>query len=225
MTFTDIDLVGDLINEGVKALSRAGLLQGDEGSMLGRYDLVACNPQFKPYSYRILRPLEPVYTGGTGETYAYVFIQRYVDANDLKISDDEGAGNDSPESCLSYMLHWIRMGLSNLPQVEGTSDDQLLDYLKAASERIAGDTISGLPIRISSSLSSSESQSLIEFANQIGMATCDGDVENYAYVHPESGSPPDEKGIDRAATLSIDLPTALMQMTRLRDWKATRTAL
>ena len=63
MTYTDIDLVYEVINEGVKALSRSDALGEFHESLLGYYDLHACDPQFRPYSYRILEPLESVYTG------------------------------------------------------------------------------------------------------------------------------------------------------------------
>jgi hypothetical protein len=223
MTFTDVDLVADLINEGVKAMSRIGLLSEDCHPMLGRYDLMAYKSQFSPYSYRILSPLEPVYTGGTGETYAYVFIERDVNTNTLEVSNDEGAGNDSPESCLSYMLHWTRMSISSVPQLEDTSDARLLEFLRALPAKVASNAYPVLPIRLSTTIDSSECQALLELVGEVGMEVIDGDVERFIYVYPEAGIPPEDEEISWSATLSVDSSAAWNQLTRLRDWMASHS--
>jgi hypothetical protein len=223
MTFTDIDLVADLINEGVKAMSRAGLLDG-YGPMLGRYDLLAYEPRFNPLAYRILSPLEPVYTGGTGETYSYVFIERDVNPDDLEVSDDEGVGNASPEDCLRYMLQWTtNMRASSLPRLNDASDDGLLEFLKDFSERATTDASQALPIRLSAMIDSSERQTLLELVGEVGMKVLDDDVERFIYVYPEAGIPPEDKEISWSATLSVDSSAAWNQLTRLRDWMGTRS--
>ena len=219
MTFTDIDAVNDLINEGVKAMSRKGLLYNeDDDSIMGKYYLASYDPEFKPYTFRILKPLELVYTGGTGETYSYVFVQRYVSAEDFSVEDDEGAGNSSPENCLHYMLHWIRMELSHLPNVRGSSDEQLLDILKGVITKTHKNATPDFPIRLSLLLGSAESQSLRELSGEVGMMVTDENIEDYVYVYPESGIPEGDMEIARGAALCAEYRTATMQLTRLRDW-------
>ena len=219
MTFTDIDFVESLINEGVKAMNRAGLLSRESGSLLGKYDLMACDQNFKPYGFQILDPLGPVYTGGTGETYAYKFIMRYVNGDDLEVSEEDGAGNESPEGCLEYMLHWTRMALDRLPSVANSTDQQLLDILKDVVKATPYGVFSKIPIRTSANLESLEVQSLNELATEIGMKVTSEDAENFIYVHSLAGIPKEEEELNWRAEVSLDLVAALVQMARARDWK------
>ncbi len=79
MTFTEIDAILDVLNRGLKAAVRKGLLRSDDPSIqlcYGREN----DPNYCPFSYRTLEPLEPVYTGGTGENYFYELLcHDYVD--------------------------------------------------------------------------------------------------------------------------------------------------
>lgn len=219
MTFTDIDAVNDLVNEGVKAMSRKGLLYNeDDDSIMGKYYLASYDPEFKPYTFRILQPLESVYTGGTGETCSYVFVQRYVSAENFEIEDDEGAGNSSPENCLSYMLHWTRMELSHLPNVTGSSDEQMLEILKDVKNKTPVNATPDFPIKLSVLLDHAESQSLRELSGEVGMTVADDNVQNYVYVYAESGIPEEEMEFAQEAALRVEYRTAIMQLTRLRDW-------
>lgn len=219
MTFTDIDHVECIINEGVKAMNRAGLLSRDAGSLLGKYNLMACDKKFKPYGYQILAPLEPVYTGGTGETYVYRFIERYVNGDDLEVSQEDGAGNESPEGCLEYMLHWTRMALDRLPSVANSTDQELLDILKEAINTTPYEIATALPIRVSENLQSLEIQLLVELAAEIGMKFATNDAKNFVYIYSLPGVPTVEEELKRRAELSLDLVTAFRQMKRARDWK------
>lgn len=97
MTFTDIDAVQNIINEGVKLAKRKDVFDGDDD--FGGYCYGKENDQdFKPFSFRLLHPLAQVFTGGTGEIYAYEALAH----------DDDGivssTGNSSQENCLEYAL-------------------------------------------------------------------------------------------------------------------------
>ena len=148
MTFTDVELVKGLINKGVKALSRLGQLPSEDGLIAGFYGLQAMEKNFIPYDFRILSPLEPVYTGGTGETYGYVSIERNSTTEYAPGFGDEVAGNKSPEECLKYMLHSIRMLASYLPQVADSNDDELIEFLKETTRSVDGDKSFGYPIKL-----------------------------------------------------------------------------
>lgn len=128
MTFTDVDFVEKLINEGVKALSRMSLSSSEDLSDFDRYGQLAKDKNFNPFGYRILSPLEPVYTGGTGETYGYVSTQRFADRDGVSSYEEEIAGNTSPEDCLRYMLHTIRMMDSGIPGIDKYTDNELLEF-------------------------------------------------------------------------------------------------
>lgn len=219
MTFSDLDVVVDLINEGVKALSRKGLLCfEDDDSLMGRYYLLAYDPKFKPYTFRVLEPLEPVYTGGTGETYAYVFVQRYVSTEDYSVEDDEGAGNRSPEDCLRYMLHWTRMELSGLDGIGETSDEQLLQVLRSAIVENAYDVVPDYPVRISQLVDPLKVQSIAALIDEVGMVVSGHEIDRCIYVYPESGIPDGERVIARSAALCVRYSTAVKQLTGLRGW-------
>ena len=129
MTFTDVDLTEKLINEGIKALCRMDQLPF-EGEFNFDFDRkLAADKEFNPFGCRILGPLEPVYTGGTGETYGYVSTQRRADSDGVTIFEEETAGNSSPEDCMRYMLDTIRMMASSMPAIEKSTNDELLEFL------------------------------------------------------------------------------------------------
>ena len=133
MTFTDVDLVQNAINEGVKALSRSGILK-DDRSLLGYYGDKADDADFKPYSYRLLEPLESVYTGGTGETYSFAVVDSDVSREDQEVTEEDYIGVGSPEEALGYMLHITRQRLMEHDRIyRNTSDEELLDILKQAA--------------------------------------------------------------------------------------------
>ena len=224
MTFTDIDLLAELINEGVKALSREGLLPSEDGSILGRYDVEACDAQFKPYNFRILEPLELVYTGGTGETYAYVSIERLFWLDDLNLTDEQGMGHSSPEYCLKHFIQLTSSRLSHLPDVEDYSNEEIVEFLRSAVERSLENVISGLPTRISSSISPPDSQAFVQLAGEVGMSVVDGDVEQYSYIFPDSGVPADDEQLKWSAAVSIDISTALAQLARLKKFSLERAS-
>lgn len=218
MTYTDIDVVEDILNEGVKALSRRRMLSSDNGSMLGRYDIMAFDPEFKPYSYRILEPLEPVYTGGTGETYPYVFMESSVDADDLEISLDDGAGNTSPEECLRYMLHWTRMGISNSPHLEDSSDEELLEFLKGAAESNYFEEDQEIKIYLSAHIDSANAQEFLDLSSGLNISLITEEVDDFVYIHPESGVSEDERNIHWSAKVSVPISAAITQAMRLREF-------
>ncbi len=92
MTCTDVDIVLNYINNGLKlAVERQYLIDYSSG-----YSVVEANELFCAYGFNLLRPLEGCTTGGTGQTYAY-------EAN----LDAWGMGNTSQEECLNYILGTI----------------------------------------------------------------------------------------------------------------------
>lgn len=100
MTFTDVDKILDLINRGLKQASLKGMLPDWSGET-GLYGDSASDPNFMPLGYRLLAPLEEVYTGGTGETYAFSATLRYGDLDDSVVDE---VGNLSVEKCIEYLL-------------------------------------------------------------------------------------------------------------------------
>jgi hypothetical protein len=219
MTFTDIDIVSDLINEGVKAMSRRRVLSPDIGdSILGAFYLAAYDSNFKPYPYRILEPLEPVYTGGTGETYSYVFVERDVSSEDFSFQDEEGAGNSTPEDCLEYMLHWARMGLMHVPGIRESSDEQLLAILKDVVAKTPVNAMPDFSFEVSSLIDQDSAQTLKNLISEVGAAHEVERSRAYIYIHPNSGIPENEGELARGAALCVETKVALHQLTALRDW-------
>jgi hypothetical protein len=219
MTFTDIDIVSDVINEGIKAMSRRRLLSPDVGdSIMGVFYLAAYDSNFKPYTYRILEPLEPVYTGGTGETYSYVFVERDVSSEDFSFQDEEGAGNSTPEDCLEYMLHWTRMGLMHVPGIRESSDEQLLSILKDAVAKTPVNAMPDFSFEVSSLIDQDSAQTLKNLLSEVGAAHEAESSRAYVYIHPNSGIPESEGELARSAELCIETQVAIHQLTALRDW-------
>ena len=67
----------------------------------GLYGDSACDPNFLPLGYRLLAPLEDIYTGGTGETYAFAATLRDGGGDDSGVDE---VGNLSVEKCIEYLL-------------------------------------------------------------------------------------------------------------------------
>jgi predicted DNA-binding WGR domain protein len=88
MTATDVSICLNVMNEGLKIAARNGHVYVDP--YVGDLDDLGY------YGLDILRPNEPVYTGGTGDTYAY-----------RSMTEGSETGNSSQEDCLSYLLHSI----------------------------------------------------------------------------------------------------------------------
>ena len=121
MTFTDVDHVLWTINYGVKIASLKGLFS-EENSCFGRED----DPDFNNFSFNVLRPLEHVYTGGTGETYAYV----------LWTDDYLGSvGNSSQELCLDYALNDLSSMDLDIPGKRNPTNQQILAFLNKLVEK------------------------------------------------------------------------------------------
>lgn len=104
MTFTDVDNVMANINNGVKLAVRLGVLEdanGGDDFCSGREN----DSEFIKYSFRLLRPLENVYTGGSGETYTYENLQHGYYNSEYCI--ECSIGDRSQESCIEYVLSEI----------------------------------------------------------------------------------------------------------------------
>lgn len=221
MTYTDIDFVYEVINEGLKALSRSDALGEFHESLLGYYDLHACDPQFRPYLYRILEPLESVYTGGTGETYAYEVSEKTFDVKSFEISEENGTGVSSLEDCLSHMLELTRMSLmSRHRRFKNMSDKRLMELLNDAVNAIPKNMIPGLPIMVSESIVVDQREEISHLIRSLGMKMGGGDEELYAYIHPIGRVPKKDQWISRRAVLSIDSAGALDQLNRYKSWIA-----
>jgi hypothetical protein len=213
MTCVDIDQVSGLSNNGLKAMSRTGWLRS-ERSLLGRYGVLACDTQFKPLDYRILQPLEPVYTGGTGEAYAYVSIERIVNVDSLVIAEEEGAGNCTPEDCLDYMLQWLRAELSARQEIADSTNQELLAILASFADSQSNKIVIP-PIRMSAFLDDRDRKKLLEILLVHGVTVEDSSAGDFAYVHPDAGIPNEEQTIRHAASVVVDLSSAIAQLHRL----------
>ena len=133
MTFTDIDHVLWTINYGVKIASLKGLFKGVADICYGRED----DPDFNSFSFHLLRPLEFVYTGGTGETYAYeVLCHDYFKG---KYGAYDSVGNSTQEDCLDYALQTL-MGL--FLAVPGKPDPTTKQILAFVNKLVAQETLS-----------------------------------------------------------------------------------
>lgn len=116
MTITDIEMVLANINRGAKLAERRGPYRPSGA------DEFKDESDCEQYEFNLLRPLEYVYTGGTGESYCHEFM----------VKDESGIvssqGNHTPEDCLREALHHV---VSDLVQPFGNAatEDQVLAYL------------------------------------------------------------------------------------------------
>lgn len=133
MTFTDVEHVLWTINYGVKIASLKGLFQGDEDTCYGRED----DPDFNNFSFALLRPLEFVYTGGTGETYAYEVLCH--DYSNGQYGAYDSVGNGTQEDCLDYALHTLSCMYLDIPGKQDPTNKQILAFLK---KLVAKETLS-----------------------------------------------------------------------------------
>lgn len=123
MTFTDVDMVLAHINLAAKVATRKGLFthEDDQDSdfCYGRED----DPKFKSFSFNLLRPLEAVWTDGTGETFAYDLLKHdYLNGKYGVVASD---GCSSQEDCLEEALSWVNaIGLD-----DRYSQKEVLRYL------------------------------------------------------------------------------------------------
>jgi len=133
MTFTDIDHILWTINYGVKIASLKGLFQGGDDICCGRED----DPDFNSFSFHLLRPLESVYTGGTGETYAYqVLCHDYFRG---KYGAYDSVGNSTQEDCLNYVLQALKNLYLGVPGKPDPTTNQILAFL---NNLVAKETLS-----------------------------------------------------------------------------------
>jgi len=123
LTFTEVDSVLQVINQGFKLATLAGSVHAE--SCYGQEK----NRAFNRFSYRLLRPLEHVYTGGTGETYAYAAeAHDYFDKFGIGISDSIGC--KCIEECLQNAMDTIcDLGI-NLPTVKKITSAKVFDYFQ-----------------------------------------------------------------------------------------------
>lgn len=120
MTYTDVDAVLKIINVGVKLATIKGYFgeNADIDLCYGREN----DPNFKPFSFKLLRPLEEVYAGGTGELYAYAYLAH--DFFNGKYGICSQIGNKNQENCLDYALNSIEV-----PDCKRPSSKQVLKFL------------------------------------------------------------------------------------------------
>lgn len=219
MTFTDVDLVELAINDGVKALSRLGELPNENNLIFGFYGLMAIEKEFKAYSYRILEPLEPVYTGGTGETYGYVSREKYTGHGGASSFEDEVAGNKSPEDCLRYMLHSIRMLASHLPQADKSKDNELLAFLQGAHQSIEDKEVLGYPVKLSPCIEEEKRIELDKLISESGVKIADKNTNDYVYVYQGMTELNNENDEPRSEIFELNASTAIEQIKDLWYWR------
>jgi hypothetical protein len=139
MTYTDVDLVLGAINDGVKAACRNGDYSFDPQNVLGRCDGKEDDSAFEPFRFDLLRPLEAVYTGGTGEIYEYESLNIHFDWNNGKEWCSHSIGNSSQEDCLKYALHWESMTPPMIPERPKPTERQLLEFFATAVDTVPYD--------------------------------------------------------------------------------------
>ena len=219
MTLTDIDLVKDLINEGVKALSRIGQLPSENGLIAGFYGLQAMEKNFIPYDFRILSPLETVYTGGTGETYGYVSMERSSSTEVIIGFGDEVAGNKSPEDCLRYMLHSIRMLASHLPQVNESTNQDLLEFLRSSHQSIKDNEVLGYPVKLSPYIEEEKKIELVKLISESGIRFADKDSKDIACITSESCDFTEDQDFFDYSSIDLTASEAINQLQEIWYWK------
>ncbi len=121
MTCTDIELVLENIGRGEVILKKL-FPYGDE-----EIDAPSASPS---YSYRLLRPGEKVYTGGTGESYSYAFEVTRQEAKGKKLIEEVIAecGIHEPEEAIGEAIRWVTSTLG-LARDAAPSEDQLLTFV------------------------------------------------------------------------------------------------
>lgn len=121
MTFTDIELVLRNIGRG-EVILKTLFPYGDA-------EIDAPSPS-KTYSYRLLRPGEKVYTGGTGESYCYAFEVTTQETKGRKlITNVVGElGIHEPEDTIDEAIRWVTSTLG-LARDMVPSEAQLLTYV------------------------------------------------------------------------------------------------
>jgi hypothetical protein len=122
MTCTDIQLVLGKIKKAERLLKKQFPIDGEE--------IDAPNVSSQTYSYRLLQPGETVYTGGTGESYAYAFEVTTDETKGKKtvtnVLDERGI--HEPEAAIGQALRRVTSGLG-LARDAAPTEDQLLTYL------------------------------------------------------------------------------------------------
>ena len=121
MTCTDIQLVLENIGRGEVILKKM-FPYGDE-----EIDAPSASPS---YSYRLLRPGEKVYTGGTGESYCYAFEVTTQETKGKKLITTviKELGIHEPEEAIGGAIRWVTSTLG-LARDIAPSEDQLLTYV------------------------------------------------------------------------------------------------
>jgi predicted DNA-binding WGR domain protein len=124
MTYSDIDHVMTILNQGVKLATIAGNL---ESNFCYGQEL---NAGFNSFSFRLLRPLEHVYTGGTGEIYPYESIANDFHKN-LGFGVSSSIGCSNQEECIKYALNTIiNLGIE-IPKIKKLDTTITLKFLQS----------------------------------------------------------------------------------------------
>lgn len=135
MTVTDIQLVLGNIQKAEGLLKKQFPMDGEE--------VDAPNASSPRYSYRLLKPGEKVYTGGTGESYVYAFEVTTQETKGKKIVTNvlEERGIHEPEAAIGQALCRVTSGFGLTRDVVPT-EDQLLTYLNLLLSAPGSDPVS-----------------------------------------------------------------------------------
>lgn len=115
MTITDIEMVLTNINRGAKLAERRGPYRPSS------HDVLKDESDCDQFGFNLLRPLEYVQTGNTGESYCYEFTE----------GDEHGVsslGHHTPEDCLREALRSVASDLAQ-PFANAATEEQVLAYL------------------------------------------------------------------------------------------------
>ena len=167
MTYTDVEYVMNSINEGIKASARKGFYPFGDDPLRGPCSGREYDPLFRKHGFRLLRPLESVYTGGTGETYAYEPLVHCFWWDDIRMDILQSTGNSSQEDCLDYMLHWESMGdVSDIGR--NLSSDEILKLFNVAKEKYGYDTKPERKVYISTAIMKDKRENYQQELSRLG---------------------------------------------------------
>lgn len=150
MTYSDVLMVLDRINEGLKLALKRNYLRGEIEAVV-----LAGSGGDMPYhfGFKLLRPLEAVTTGGTGESYAY-----------RTILDGCEMGNSTQEDCLEYILKNISAIFEfEVPGETCSSTKEILTLLNKLVKDAANPNVESKP----------KKEKKINFDKLDGMAMCE----------------------------------------------------
>lgn len=217
MTFSDIDRISDLINDGVKSLALLGkIAKEDCGHIFGCYGLRSLDKNFRPYEYRVLDPLWRTINRGSGETYSYGVRDGSCDRD---VFDQGLVGCKSPEDCLRYMLHQIQVMADYSSEMKSMTDNDLLAYLRNQKNFVEASEVYGCPIRLSEFIDDKIKAELERLISESGLKFAGNEVRDFVCVTSESSQFKEDAAFLDGAKITLDASEAMEQLKEIWLWR------